>query len=291
MTKEKKLLELTNDGIPVAIYVRCDELNELYNDEQYQEHVEKLLAIKEKSLKKICKSRGYKVVKVYKDYPLSEWEDFGFISDGVRLLLMNSFDCKFKRVVFTSIYELDFELEIASSVLTIIDDNGLCVETLNEGIFNEDFFIENNSRLVYADGEILEKANIDNNEEETKVFAYLRTSTDNYDEIIIQKEIINAYCRKHGYKVVKFYEDLNVSADENLKPKLEEMLDDIQDSNVSVIITKNIDILSSNYTQLFDYVNYAEQIGYKIIETVENGIIDSDNFDIYFHPHKTRKSI
>lgn len=129
------------------------------------------------------------------------------------------------------------------------------------------------------------------NKIETKVFVYLRTSSDDRDELVMQEKIINAYCCKKGYKIMQIYADLNVSADESIKPELEKLLDDIQNSDAHLIITKDITRLSKDYIQLFDYVKYAEEIGFKIIETVENGIVDFDNFDVYYYPFKTRKSI
>jgi DNA invertase Pin-like site-specific DNA recombinase len=129
------------------------------------------------------------------------------------------------------------------------------------------------------------------NKKKEKAFVYLRTGYDNIEELKLQEKIVKEYCYKRNYKIEKIYFDLNINGNDSLKPALEELLSDIQGSDVWLVISKDITRLSENYCQLYDYVKYAEEIGFKIIETVENGIISIEDFDIQYYPFKKSSSI
>lgn len=137
-----------NHRMPIAIYVRCGELKTIDSDEHYYENVEKALKEREYKLRKYCKLKGYRVVKVYKDYPLSDWNYLYIIADGVRQMIRDSFNGEFRKVVFTSIHDIDSRIKVVSNVLEIISDNEIEIETINEGIMHKDFIIETNAKIV-----------------------------------------------------------------------------------------------------------------------------------------------
>jgi hypothetical protein len=142
--KRKRKMQET----PVAIYVRCDNLQMCGSSDNYDKEVERNLQKNENDLIRFCNSKGYNIINVYKDYSLSEWEGIYQISDGVIDMLKDSFKGKFTRIIFPSIYDIDSRLEVVSSVLEIITDNDITVETAQQGIMYKDFVIKTKAELI-----------------------------------------------------------------------------------------------------------------------------------------------
>lgn len=125
--------------LKVAIYIRCDYIDETKkNDDREKEIAENILQ-QEKMLRKYCIDNDYNVVKVYTDRPLVDWEGSYLINDGVRNMVKDSFNDEFCRVILIDIFEMDTIIENIASSLTIISDNDIGIESIKQGDYLEHF--------------------------------------------------------------------------------------------------------------------------------------------------------
>jgi site-specific DNA recombinase len=74
---------------------------------------------------------------------------------------------------------------------------------------------------------------------------YIRMSTDDQaDSPDRQKSQIDPYCEKHGYKVVKTYEDHGMRGSDNSRPQFQAMLKDARAGHFHVIVVDEVSRLS-----------------------------------------------
>ena len=98
-----------------------------------------------------------------------------------------------------------------------------------------------------------------NNKKNYKVGIYLRLSreddlSDESKSITHQREIINEYCIKNNLEIEKEYVDDGVSGATDDRPKFKELLDDIENNNINIVITKDTSRLARNYATFTYYV-------------------------------------
>ncbi len=132
--KKRKEIQLK-----VAIYIRCDYIDETKNNDDREKEIAENIMQQEKMLRKYCIDNDYNVVKVYADRPLVDWEGSYLINDGVRNMVKDSFNDEFCRVILIDIFEMDTIIENIASSLTIISDNDIGIESIKQGNYLEHF--------------------------------------------------------------------------------------------------------------------------------------------------------
>lgn len=125
--------------LKVAIYIRCDYIDETKNHDDREKEIAENIMQQEKMLRKYCIDNDYNIVKVYADRPLVDWEGSYMISDGVRNMVKDSFDDGFCKVILVDIFEMDTQIENIASSLLIIADNEIDIESIKQGNYVEHF--------------------------------------------------------------------------------------------------------------------------------------------------------
>ena len=125
--------------LKVAIYIRCDYIDENQNNDDREKEIAENIMQQEKMLRKYCIDNDYNVVKVYADRPLVDWEGSYLINDGVRNMVIDSFDDEFCRVILIDIFEMDTHIENILSSLVIMADNEVVIESIKQGNYLEHF--------------------------------------------------------------------------------------------------------------------------------------------------------
>lgn len=103
------------------------------------------------------------------------------------------------------------------------------------------------------------------------IAVYLRVSTDK-QKTEAQKHAVLEYCGIKGYTPLKVYEDNGISAKSLNRPKLQELLRDVESGTITKIVTFELSRLSRNLVDGVNLMETLKKLGVEV-ETPE-GVID-----------------
>ncbi|ABW19385.1 recombinase family protein [Alkaliphilus oremlandii] len=118
-----------------------------------------------------------------------------------------------------------------------------------------------------------------------KVYGYSRISRDedkeNYDAIITQNKIINEYSiTEIGYKVVRIFEDDNISGYTFIRPGLDELKALIEAGQVDILLMKDLSRLGRHNAKTLLFLEYLEEYDVRLILINDNYDSSTDDDDI-----------
>lgn len=129
----------------VAIYVR-------YNNRNLDE-----LKKKEEILMSFCKQNNYNVVKKYFD---GSGDCDQYFSNTMRNLLRNVDKEKIYSFITCDVFELCDDINKIIALYTVLDDEDIFFETLNQGVIGEDFLLSGSYDCNVLNNKNLEKPRI-----------------------------------------------------------------------------------------------------------------------------------
>ncbi|MDL2327615.1 recombinase family protein [Ruminococcaceae bacterium OttesenSCG-928-A11] len=96
-----------------------------------------------------------------------------------------------------------------------------------------------------------------------------------------QKDILESYCRQQGFLIYDFYVDDGYSGLNFNRPGFERMLNDIDNGNVNMVITKDLSRLGRDYIQTGYYTEiYFQNKQVRYIAVNDGYDSNLDNNDI-----------
>lgn len=113
-----------NKKVKVALYVYYDGFDIDY------------AYAKEKKLRDYCKDKNYDIVATFRSTCISDFED---LDDTIKTIIYDSKAGNFDKVIFYQIDDISEYVELQVMISNIIEFCGVSVETIKEGIMNEDF--------------------------------------------------------------------------------------------------------------------------------------------------------
>jgi DNA invertase Pin-like site-specific DNA recombinase len=122
---------------------------------------------------------------------------------------------------------------------------------------------------------------------EMNVVGYVRLSRDedkeNYSSIISQQDIINEYAKSKNWEISKMYIDDNYSGYTLDRLSFNEMIENTEDGNIDVIISKDLSRIGRNNGKVLVLIDRLKELGVRLILINEgNGGLDllEDDHDI-----------
>lgn len=125
--------------------------------------------------------------------------------------------------------------------------------------------------------------NIDNTKELEDVSLYLRTASDDEDQLKVQEIRLRKYCQLKGYKVQKLYVDFNYSANDKTRPKFKELQDDIKQGIVKKVLVTSYSRIGRDLTDILKFLD--------LLLTYDCGYDSVDTFDMFSFLGNTQTSL
>ncbi len=125
--------------------------------------------------------------------------------------------------------------------------------------------------------------NIDNTKELEDVSLYLRTASDDEEQLKVQEIRLRKYCQLKGYKVQKLYVDFNYSANDMARPKFKELQDDIKQGIVKKVLVTSYSRIGRDLTDILKFLD--------LLLTYDCGYDSVDTFDMFSFLGNTQTSL
>jgi DNA invertase Pin-like site-specific DNA recombinase len=110
--------------------------------------------------------------------------------------------------------------------------------------------------------------------------AYVRSATDNVEQIEEQEELIEDYCWEHRIRIVKTYKDIAQSGMSLQRPALNQLIADAAAGHFSVVITTSPDRIArdiSVYRELMKRIEKYLDIDFsEVLDYEDDGNIPMD---------------
>lgn len=115
------------------------------------------------------------------------------------------------------------------------------------------------------------------------VYGYARLSRDedkNKESLNTQIDLIKDYAEENDFKIIKVFEDDNVSGYTYDRHALNELKELIDDGEVDVLIAKDLSRIGRNNGKTLLFLDYLEDNGVRLILTNEDYDSANDNDDM-----------
>lgn len=107
-----------------------------------------------------------------------------------------------------------------------------------------------------------------------KIAAYIRVSTDEQadkgNSLHEQKERLTAYCRSQGWTLPTFYLDDGYSAKDTNRPRLQQLISDIEKKDIDIVLTTKLDRLTRKLSDLLGIIDYFDDHECKYVSASES---------------------
>lgn len=84
---------------------------------------------------------------------------------------------------------------------------------------------------------------------------YIRTCSDDEEQLKEQETRLRKYCQLKGYNVVKIYKDFNYSANDLTRPQYVELQNNIKKGITKKVIVTNISRLSRDMNEIYRFLD------------------------------------
>ncbi len=106
-----------------------------------------------------------------------------------------------------------------------------------------------------------------------KTAIYVRVSTTQQidrESLQTQEERLRQYCKIHGYSIYKVYREEGVSAKDIKRPKLEELMQDIENKKVQAVLVAKLDRITRSLKDLINLIEFFQEHDVKLISLTQN---------------------
>lgn len=105
-----------------------------------------------------------------------------------------------------------------------------------------------------------------------KVVLYMRTGSNDEEQLNRQKIKLTKYCKNNRYKIKKVFKDFNCSGRKN-NPQLKELVTYISKNNIDKVIVTHFDRISRNIETIIYFLDVLNQYNC-LMETIDNCSIE-----------------
>lgn len=103
------------------------------------------------------------------------------------------------------------------------------------------------------------------------VVLYIRTASDDEEELDNQEKRLEKYCQLKGYNIVKVYKDFNYNAHDLNRPQYVKLKNDIKDGIAKKVLITNISRIARNLNEVYEFLDLLlkSNCGYDSIDTFD----------------------
>lgn len=106
-----------------------------------------------------------------------------------------------------------------------------------------------------------------------KTAVYVRVSTTQQidrESLQTQEERLRQYCKIHSHSIYKVYREEGVSAKDIKRPKLEELMQDIENKKIQVVLVAKLDRITRSLKDLINLIEFFQEHDVKLISLTQN---------------------
>lgn len=100
---------------------------------------------------------------------------------------------------------------------------------------------------------------------------YIRTRSDDEEQLKEQETRLRKYCQLKGYNVVRVYKDFNYSAHDLTRPQFVELQNNIKNGITKKVVVTNISRISRNMNEAYNFLDLLLEYdcGYDSLDTFD----------------------